>query len=173
MNAILSAEPRYRWLRLTGAVLVAWVVVLVPFAMYAPAREPAGIAIGQALICGVLLGLGRQGIDVLVLRLLGVSVALLVGSAISQHTGSLCGGPQQCAQLIVLGVVGFGLFGVVVLGIVAVPTAMIWNKGVTALRPEIRWPVPKTWWQWLVLALGVFIGIPLVGVLLLGIPWPG
>lgn len=173
MSAILSTDPRYRWLRLTGAVLVAWVVVLVPFLLYAPAREPAGVAVGQALICGVLLGLGRQGIDVLMFRLFGVSVALLVGSAIVQHNGSLCGGAQQCVQLIVLGVLGFGLFGVLVLGIVAVPTAMIWNKGVATLRPEIRWPVPKTWWQWLLLALMVFIGIPLLGVVLVGIPWPG
>jgi hypothetical protein len=76
LRALLLADPRYRWLRLTGGVLLAAAVALVPILVLPPGQDPAGLAISQALICGVILGIGRQGIDLLLLRLSSLSLEL-------------------------------------------------------------------------------------------------
>ena len=153
-------------------MLLAWLVILVPFWLEAPSREPIPIAIGQVVIAGVILGAGRQGVDVLLLRLLAASMALLVGSLLIGSSQSGCSGVQSCAQLAVLGILAFGIFGSVVLGLVALPTTILWSRGVATLKPEVRWPVPQRWWQWLLLVVSLLIVLPFLGVLL-GIPWPG
>ncbi len=101
-------------------------------------------------------------------------MGLLVAS-VGQHHGAACGGLQSCAQLVVFGAIGFGLYGTVVLAVVAFPTTLIWSKGAKSLKPELPWgrvPKPKSWWQWTLTVLGLILAIPFVGVLL-GIPWPG
>jgi hypothetical protein len=168
------AKPRHRRVWLLGGVVVAWGVVLLPLLLLAPAREPVGLALAQALICGVVLGAGRQGIDMLILRLLAASMALLLGTYLSelkQHHAQLCTGPQDCAQWVVFGGLGFGMFGTIILALVALPLTVLWNRGTASLKPEVNWPVPKTRWQWLLFGLALVLVLPFLGVLI-GIPWP-
>jgi hypothetical protein len=57
------------------------------------------------------------------------------------------------------------------MAIVAVPTTILWNRGVASLAPELPWPAlrPRTWWQ--VLLLVVCIVVLITGLdLFLGIP---
>jgi hypothetical protein len=55
-----------------------------------------------------------------------------------------------------------GIFITVALSLVALPTTIVWNRGVANLRPELPWrrvPKPRTWWQWLLLVLAVVVGL--------------
>ena|ERR1700674_480677 len=82
-----------RTLWLTVGVVAGAAIFLVPILVFAPHQVPAPVAVAQFLACGVLLGLGRQGVDILELRLLAASLALLVGALISQqqqHGNSAC-----------------------------------------------------------------------------------
>jgi hypothetical protein len=149
-------------------------VLLVPLVVSAPAQEPALIAIVQVVMCGAILGIGRQGIDLILLRLFVVASALLVGTLLGQlkqgHI-SICSGSVDCLQPLILGILGFGLYGTVVLALVSLPVTMIWNRGAESLRPEFHWPIPKTWWQGLLLLLSVG-GVIFVSGVVLGVPWP-
>jgi len=62
----------------------------------------------------------------------------------------------------------------VAVSLVALPTTMLWNRGVANLKPELPWgrvPKPPAWWQWLLLVLAVVVG-PFGLQLALGIPSP-
>jgi hypothetical protein len=159
---------------LIGGVVVAGAVLLIPTLVIAPAQEPIALAITQVLVCGVLLGVGRQGIDVLALRLFAASMALLIGGIygdLQQQQGLVCAGLTSCAQLIVLLALSLGVFGTVVLAVVAIPTTLLLSRRVASLRPELPWsrvPKPKTWEGWVLLVLLLMISLPI----LLGIPFP-
>jgi hypothetical protein len=155
-----------------AGVLIAAILVLAPVLMLAPAQEPASLAVAQLLICGVILGIGRQGIDILLLRLIGVSVVVLIGFQVGQHQGPVCIESQNCVQSTALAVLTFAIFGMTALSVIAVPTALLWSRRFGSLKPELPWPKPKAWWQWVLLMLVIFVGIPVLA-LLLGIPLSG
>src|SRR5260370_30130158 len=73
-----------RGLRLVATTLIAWALFVLPLALVAPAQEPALAVLGQVLICGVILGIGRQGVDVLLLRLFIVATGLFVGTVVGE-----------------------------------------------------------------------------------------
>lgn len=167
-------DGRHRWVWLVGGVVVAGIVVLVPLRLAAPAQEPAGLALIQLIVCGVILGLGRQGIDVLLLRLFTVSLVPLVGISVGivPYRGPVCSGPLDCLQAALIGIVAFGFLGTAVLVLVALPTSLLWNRGVGGWKPEVHLPMPQTWWQVLLVVLALSIAVILLAVLL-GITWPG
>jgi hypothetical protein len=157
-----------RAIPLIGGVVIGGAIFLVPILIFVPNQVPAPMAVAQFVACGVLLGLGRQGIDVLEVRLFTASLGLLLGAVISQqqaHVGAACPDPTTCAQSVLLGSITIGLLGMLVLSLVAVPTTILWARGTAQLKPELNWAAVK-WWQWLVLgvlAVAVFaftLGIP-------------
>jgi hypothetical protein len=168
-----EASKRRFWL--TVPVLAAAGVLFVPSLIVRSSQQPAALLLAQGVIAGLLLGLGRQGLDILGLRLLaasiGATLGLLVGGA---GSSPLCAGLQGCFQWFALGVVFISIFIGVALSLVALPTTMLWNRGVANLKPELPWgrvPKPRAWWQWLLLVLAVVVG--LFGLqLALGIPSP-
>lgn len=140
-----------------GGVLVVWGLILIPMWATAPAQEPVPLAIGQLIACGVILGVGRQGIDVLLLRLLAASMALVVGGQLQTQTPP-CGSSLHCVQVLLNAMIVLGVFGTSVLALVALPTSIIWVRGIAALRPELPWrrvPIPNAWWQWALLLAGL------------------
>jgi hypothetical protein len=174
LNTIILTTVRHRWARLASAVVAAWALLLVPLVVTAPAPESAAVAVAQFVISGTILGIGKQGIDLLLLRLFAAATGLLTGTLFGQlkHAPvSVCSGPLDCVQALLLGVLGFGLFGTVVLALVSVPVTVLWNRGFASLRPELHWPAPRTWWQWLVLILGIVVVVFALS-LVLGVPWP-
>jgi len=170
LKTIKSFEDRHRLPWLVGGVVIAGIVLLVPLIATPISPEPPPIAIAQILVAGVVLGVARQGVDILGLRLFASSLAILMAIALTESPAHplTCSGPVNCVQLSILAALFFGFFGGLVLGIVAVPTAALWGSGPRSLRPELAWPRLR-WWQWLVIVL---IGTPILG-LLLGIPWSG
>ena len=151
LSPAVEVRPTIRNLWGIGGVVIAGAVLLIPILVIAPSQEPVVLAIAQVLVCGVVLGVGRQGIDVLVLRLFAASMALLIGgiySNLQQHQSLACAGPTNCVQLIALLAISLGAFGTVVLAAIAIPTTLLWSRGGGSLRPELPWsraPKPKTW----------------------------
>ena len=175
IRSALSGDPWNRRLWLTAPVLAAAAVLFLPSLIIRSNQQPAALLLVQALIAGLLLGLGRQGLDVLGLRLLAASLAATLGLFVGGAGSSpVCTGLQECFQWFALGVVFISIFITVALSLVALPTTIVWNRGVANLRPELPWrrvPKPRTWWQWLLLVLAVVMG--LFGLqLALGIPSP-
>ena len=169
-----QTDAHSRWVTLTGAVVAAWMLLSVPLVIAAPTQELPLVAVAQVVIGGIILGIGRQGVDVLLVRLFIAASGLLAGTFLGQlklGQTAMCSGPWDCLHELTIGILGFGLFGTLVLALVAVPVTMIWNKGVASLRPESRWPAPRTWWQWLALLLAIAVVVFGSG-LILGVPWP-
>ena len=161
---------------LSAGVIACWAVILVPLVLLAPAPEPPWLGVLQLLLCGLILGLGRQGIDVLAIRLVAASLALPASSAIwdllTMHSAS-CQGLGPCFQVWSITVLFLAAYGSVVAGLIAVPVAVVSNgRHITSLKPEIAWPNSRPWWQWAILCGLIVLCVPLLGVLL-GIPWPG
>jgi hypothetical protein len=162
-----------RWLWLTGGAVIAASVWLVPYLILTPGPQPMVLSLIQVAVCGLVLGLGRQGIDVLVMRLLfatlGVSFGLLISE--SAHGQALCSGAQGCFQYLVL-LFGFGgLVLAILMAFVGVPTTVVWRRGLTGLGPELTWPLPSAAWQWAVFIAGAVFGV-YAFVYLMGFPWP-
>jgi hypothetical protein len=169
--AMLSSERRWLWL--TASAVIAGAVWLIPFFVLPPGPQPLILGLVQVAIGGLILGLGRQGIDVLILRLLiatiGVSLGLVLSGLAQGQT--LCRGVQDCFQY---GVLLFGFGGLVLailMAVIALPTTIAWRRGFAGLGPELQWPLPRGAWQRVVLSLLVIVGFYVL-VFLLGFPWP-
>lgn len=169
-----SPSRREQWL--AGSVLLAWAVLLVPSLAVSPDRQPEVVPLAQVILCGLLLGVGRQGIDVLVLRALLVAPMVVIEVIVGRHlhaTFPLCSDSQgvTCIQSLTVAVLFGGFAVAIILALIAVPTTMVWSRGVASLRPELHWsrlPKPRTWEGWVLLALVLLVGLPI----LLGIPSP-
>ena len=168
MLNIQSNKTQWRSVYLVGTVVLAGAILIIPTVVYPGATEPIPIALAQVLVSGVLLGLGRQGIDVLIARLFVASIAILVAIILKEPTrGLACSGPLACAQVVALTTLFLGTFGAIVLSVVAVPTSIVWNHGLKNLKPEFQWTRLQLW-QWLFIVL---VAVLVLGALL-GIPWP-
>jgi hypothetical protein len=151
-----------------GAAALVW---LLPSLFVSEDRQTPLFGLAQIALCGVLIGFGRQGIDVLIMRLLGGALGLPIGGLLAQLTkhDSVCQGPQSCFQLIVL---VFGFLTIILaaaMGLIALPTTILWRHGVSGLRPERRWPWPRSPVQWIIVGVsGAFVLI--ASMFGLGIP---
>jgi hypothetical protein len=175
---IASSNSRHRnWL--IGTVLLAWAVLLIPSMLVSPERWPAPVLIAQFILCGLVLGAGRQGVDVLVLRLLLVGpmapIAWVLGAQLHGST-ALCTDVEgvSCIQGLTTAVLFGGFIVAVVLSVIAFPTTIVWSRKFASLRPELPWsrlPRPRVWWHWVFAVLAAIV--LLFGLqFLLGIPTP-
>jgi hypothetical protein len=167
-----AASQGRRKIWLVAGVAIAAAVWLTPF-LVVRGQQPVSLGVFQVAICGVVLGVGRQGFDVLILRVLGASLGLPVGLLISELAlhAVTCRGTQDCIQFWVL---GFGLGGglvAVLMALVAFPTTILWRRGFTGLGPELSRLFQRAAWQWVVLATGALVGLYVL-IYLMGFPWP-
>jgi hypothetical protein len=130
---VRSRYEGLRWPWMIGTVVAVWAMWDLPYRL-APALYQSG-ALGMALVVvtGLLLGSGRQGIDLLTVRLFAATLGLL------SATPAQCVGPADCLHAYEIGLVGFGAFGTVLFGLLAIPTNIVWNRGVKSLKPEFAW----------------------------------
>ena len=168
-----QGSRQQRWL--LASVLAAGAVLFVPSVLVSPRAQPASLVLAQLLIAGAIVGVGRQGIDLLGPRLLLASCGLPLGWwAGGAASNPPCTGLQNCFQFVMLGLVFTALVVAVVLALIAIPTTILWNRGLDSLRPELPWrrfPRPRTSWQWAALVVG--LAAALVGLdVALGIPAP-
>ncbi|PZS36776.1 MAG: hypothetical protein DLM59_00470 [Pseudonocardiales bacterium] len=160
-------RSRVGWLVL--ASVLACLVVLVPSAV--SGFQPGALVVAEILVAGIVLGLGRQGIDTLALRLVGVSTIVLYGWVFLNHRrehSSVCVGLAGC-QGLALGTLFGALVASLFLAVIAVPVTLLWNHGARTLRPEF--PRPRTPKQWVIVAIcGLALALALD--VLLGVPSP-
>lgn len=175
---LTSPNSRHRnWL--IGSVLLAWAVLLIPSMLVSPERLPAAVVIAQIILCGLVLGAGRQGVDVLVFRLLLVGpmapIAWVLGAQLHESR-ALCTDVEgvSCIQGLATAALFGGFILAVVLSVIAFPTTIVWSRRFASLRPELPWsrlPTPRVWWHWVLAVLAAIV--LLFGLqFLLGIPTP-
>jgi len=146
-------------------------VWLVPSLFIEPVRQSLSLGLAQIVAGGVLVGIGRQGADILAMRLFGAALGESVGILIvlaAKHE-PLCQGLQGCFRDTVLGVGVFAVLLGAIMAFIALPTTVLCSHGIAGLKPELRWPWPRSWGQSVVVAIVgavLFFGMLFV----LGIP---
>lgn len=176
MIAMGTTQSRHRSRTLVVGLILAWAILFLPSIAVAPDRQPAVLLLAQIVLAGVVLGAGRQGFDLLSLRVLLASVALPLGWVLGyQLEGHLstCAGGFACFQEWATVGLFTALLAAFFTVVVALPTTLVWNRKPATLKPELPWRrvTPRTWKQWILLGLGIMVAI--VGLpILLGIPSP-
>ena len=174
MEMRTGSESRYGWFRLSATVAAAWAIVWVPYAAYSGRDEPLAAYWVEFVLIGILLGLGRQGVDVLLIRISAfAAMVIATGAVAQQHSdhATLCGSFAECARVSAIGVIGTGLF-VGITAIITLPVAWACNRRAPGLFPQLGWGRlrPRTWWQLLLIfACGVSMIVALE--FLLAVPW--
>jgi len=150
---------------MVGAVVVLWLTWVLLYHLIPSLYAFGAVAVALGIFTGIVLGVGRQGVDLMAIRLFLASTAVLAA------TPAVCGGPADCFHAYQIGVVAFGPFGAVLMAVFAIPTSVVWNKGASSLRPELPWRRFSRLksWQWalawltaatFLLALYLSLGIP-------------
>ena len=135
----VGARKARAWLWLTVGELAAIAVFTVPSLFYSSGSPPPPIVVTQVLVGGVLLGCGRQGIDLLAVRvLLAFSAVFVVTELDHTATQVACSGATECVRTALLAVLGLGLVSAF-FGVLVVPVTVIWNRGFRSLAPEFAW----------------------------------
>jgi hypothetical protein len=167
IDSIRENERRHHWFWMVGVLVVIWLMWVLPYHLIPSLYAFGAVAVALGIFTGIVLGVGRQGIDLLAIRLFAASTAVLADSP------AVCSGPADCFHAYEIGLVGFGLFATVVLAVFAIPTNIAWNRGISSLKPELPWrrlSQLKTW-QWNLLWLCVIVFL-LAFYISLGIPFP-
>src|SRR5260370_30817389 len=116
------------WLLGVGVLVAAGTLVL-PVLVIGPDRMPPGLLLAAASGCAALIGIGRQAIDVFVLRLIatGIFVAFgwAAGGALLQGN-SMCPDLYQC-DLITIALVFLASATSPVLPHAPLPSSILWN----------------------------------------------
>jgi hypothetical protein len=158
----LGRSLRSMWL---AVGVIAAAAILLATSLSSP-NQSLPLLLVQVVSCGIILGLGRQGIDVLLLRL--VVPSFIGQTAWTLSTSSRCAGPD-CLTWRAFGV-GFGAITIAgLLAIVAIPMAIVTNGGLERLRPEFNWRVPRTPREWTFVFLVLLVCLATLWVVL-GIP---
>ena len=159
-QAASKKRPTRRTWRLAAGVVVASGILVIPNLVTGPNGQSNLSLIVEALACAIVVGIGRQGIDVLALRLVATGVAVPFGwvaGGEAVHLAPLCPALQQC-DLLWVGLVSLGLLLALILAIVSIPTSIMWNRGLAKMKPEIVL-APRTWWHWAIIvgAMALFV----------------
>ena|SRR5438445_606633 len=150
---------------MVGSLGLVWALWLVPFLVRRPVVDSElGYTVLLA-ITAVLIGIGRQGVDLIASRLFVSAMAVVATVHIS------CSGLGECFNAYEYVVPGLGIFLVVLMWFVAIPVNVAWNRGVGSLSPEFPWRRLATLEPWQQVALGVTVVVALLAYYLsLGIP---
>jgi hypothetical protein len=143
----LSRRVMWLW----ASIALAWAIVIIPGLFSVTIKRSDIVLLVQLIVCGVMLGSGRQGIDVLVLRVIASSVSFVLAVQLQSH--GPCTGLLNCFQYVILGTTIFGGTASVVMTMLAIPTTVLWSRGFTSLRPELP--------PWLLIVLAVVLVVAL------------
>ena len=114
IDSIRENERRHHWFWMVGVLVVIWLMWVLPYHLIPSLYAFGAVAVALGIFTGIVLGVGRQGIDLLAIRLFAASTAVLADSP------AVCSGPADCFHAYEIGLVGFGLFATVVLAVFAI-----------------------------------------------------
>ena len=145
-----------------GSLVLIWAIWVFPLRLYQSQTDNQVFLALLYAVTGLLLGIGRQGIDLLAVRVFIASMAQLAAIP------PVCRGFGECLNAYEIGA---PVYGVIVFGLIAIPINALWNRGVTGLAPEFAWSklTRLKAWHWVPLAVIAFFAL-LVYYLSLGIP---
>ncbi|HEX6506258.1 MAG TPA: hypothetical protein VF221_01380, partial [Chloroflexota bacterium] len=132
-GAFAAFERRHHRAWMIGSVVFVWCLWVVPFLLLRVASDNESWYTALLAVTAVVIGIGRQGLDVLALRLFGSALAVVATVHVT------CSGFGDCFNAYEWVIPGLGLFLTVLMWMVAVPVNIAWNWGVTSLAPELPW----------------------------------
>jgi hypothetical protein len=135
-----------------GSLALVWCLWVVPFLTLHVASDNESWYTALLAITAVLIGVGRQGVDVLAIRLFVSALAVVATVHVK------CSGAGDCFNAYEFVVPGLGLFLTVLMWMVAVPVNIAWNRGVGSLVPELPWHRLgrlKTWQKVAIVSAGI------------------
>jgi hypothetical protein len=163
-------KDRRASLALTTSVAVG--VLVSPSLLVGANDQPWWLVCVQILVAGILLGFGRQGVDLLLLRVAGSALVLQLG----WYAGGMqtvCSGPLDCYVAYATGFVVLSAFSVFLLALVAVPASLAWTRTISAFAPELPWRLPKRRWQTVAIAIaGGIVPFVFLYPVFAVVPWP-
>jgi hypothetical protein len=165
---ISAAIDRNRRWRLVTSMVVAIAVLLVPSVLVGLSQQPQWLSALQIIVAGLVLSAGRQGVDLILLRSLGVAWALPVG----WYAGGVhpnCSSQVDCKVLYIDGIAAAWTLFAFVLFVVAVAANLALTRKRAALAPELAWLQPKRPWQRVLMVIG---GTVLAATFYLTLGWP-
>src|SRR5260370_9413035 len=129
LGRLMVLNESYRGSLLGIGALVAAGPLVLPVLVVGPDRIPPGLLLAAACGCALLIGIGRQGIDVFVLRLIATGIFVAIGwvaeGALLQGN-SMCPDLSQC-DLITIDLVFLALATATVLAIGSIPMWIVWD----------------------------------------------
>ena len=133
IDSLRDNERRHHWFWMIGVLLLVWPMWVLPYRLLPSLYSYQAIGVVLGVLTGIALGAGRQGIDLLAIRLFLGSTAVLAA------TPAVCTGTGDCFHAYEVGLVVFGPYGTVLLAVFAIPTSLLWNRGASSLKPELPW----------------------------------
>jgi hypothetical protein len=162
-----STDRNRRW-RLVTSMVVVIAVLLVPSVLVRLSQQPQWLSVLQIIVAGLVLSAGRQGVDLILLRSLGVAWALPVG----WYVGGVhpnCSGQVDCKVLYIDGIVAAWTLFAFVLFVIAAAANLALRRKRAALAAELGWLLPKKPWLRVLMAVG---GTVLAATFYLSLGWP-
>lgn len=165
ISSLRDLEQRHHRTWMIGPLALIWLLWVFPLRLYPSQTDNQAVATGFLIITGILLGVGRQGIDMMGLRTLVASMAVLAAVPVR------CGALGECINAYEIGVPAVGLSGLIGFGLIALPVNVLWNRGFSSLAPEFAWHQLSSLkgWQWALLGVTAFV-VLVAYYLSLGIP---
>jgi hypothetical protein len=149
IGAIRELERRNRLACMIGSLVLIWGLWVLPLRIYPSLQSENQVFLALSALSGMLLGIGRQGIDWLAVRVSIASMALVVAIP------PICGGFGECARVYEISAPVYGAFGLIAFELIAIPINALWNRGFNGLAPEFAWSQLSRLkaWQWVILAM--------------------
>ncbi len=165
LGAIVAFERGHHRTWMIVWVAFAWCLWVVPFLWLRAASETESWYTGLLFTTAVVIGIGRQGLDLLAVRLFASALAVVATVHVT------CIGLSGCFNAYEYVVPGLGLFLAGLMWMVALPVNIAWNRGVMSLAPELPWHRLARLTTWQRVAVGTAVIAALMAYYFsLGIP---
>src|SRR5260221_10788307 len=105
IDSLRESERQHHWRWMVGVLVVVCLMWVVLYHLNPSLYTIGAVAVALGIFTGIALGVGRQGIDLLAIRLFVATTAVLADAP------AVCSGPADCFHAYEIGVVGIGLFG--------------------------------------------------------------
>ncbi len=158
-------------LALTLPIAATWAIAILP-AWMEKGTPVLPVQVLQVLFAGLILGIGRQGLDLALVRIVAASFGFLSESVITDYYAGQappCAHTLKCVQALIADAVIVVPYVSVLLAIIAIPVTMAWQRSISNPLTLTRLKAFRGW-HWVVVAFVIIMSFPIAAILL-GVPW--